>query len=96
MGHADDLFYLFQNRDYSYGTWSAANTATSRRMCRLWANFARHLDPTPAGSDLGVSWSEVGQGGQYLNIGEDPAMEMDGDYGRRMKFWDETIIDTST
>ena len=76
--HGNDLYFLF----YVSGAenWSQANIETSRKMCAMWGNFAKYLNPTP---DIGESladlgdfiWEDIEQGkGKVLNIGEELIM----------------------
>merc|ERR1719433_1779667 len=81
--HGDDLYFLFyfdENHDTS--SWSQANIDTSRKMCRMWANFAREMNPTPD-DQLGVEWKVVDKNDhKYLNIGQELVMEMSEEYMR--------------
>ncbi|XP_060537080.1 acylcarnitine hydrolase-like [Cylas formicarius] len=68
-GHSDELPYLFNISAIPLVT--DADFLTRRRITRLWANFAKTLNPTPDESDplLNVTWPLVSPSNiQYLDI----------------------------
>ena len=74
MAHADELPYLFDLFGLNSGTglydlwWSEADQLNSDRMLRLWSNFVKELDPTPA-QEKEVTWLPVTSSShQYLKI----------------------------
>ena len=89
--HGNDVYFLF----YVSGAenWSQANLDVSRRMCSMWANFAKELNPTPANEEtsqiLGdFIWDDLEHGnGKMLNIGEELNMEENRKLLDRMDFW---------
>ncbi|XP_055837765.1 carboxylic ester hydrolase isoform X2 [Episyrphus balteatus] len=59
--HGDDLFYLFQSV-LADEPWAERDTKMVKTMCRLWANFAKHGNPTPGGGDadlINCNWEQV-------------------------------------
>ncbi|XP_060525637.1 carboxylic ester hydrolase-like [Cylas formicarius] len=69
VGHGDELTYLFKFLNLT----AEADILTSKRFAKLWANFAKYLDPTPETSSLlqNVSWPKVENGDiRYLDIDE--------------------------
>ncbi|XP_060525631.1 para-nitrobenzyl esterase-like [Cylas formicarius] len=59
VGHADDVSYLFKVSTYPLET--DADFLTRTRICKLWTNFAKTLNPTPESDDLlqNLTWPEV-------------------------------------
>ena len=92
--HSNDVFFLF----YIYGAeyWSQANLDTSKRMCAMWGNFAKDLNPTPrigeSSEVLGdLIWDDIEHAkGKILNIGEELKMEINQKLLDRMDFWTRT------
>jgi len=92
--HGNDVYYLF----YVPGaeSWSPANLLISRQMCAMWANFAKHRNPTPAQEDnqdiLGdFIWTDIVQGGgMMLDIGEELKLDYSPKLHNRMEFWART------
>uniref|UniRef100_A0A146M4H0 Esterase FE4 n=1 Tax=Lygus hesperus TaxID=30085 RepID=A0A146M4H0_LYGHE len=66
--HADDLFSLFNVREYFKGTKPEANaedTRVSKELIKYLANFAKYGNPTPEGS--GFDWKPY-KGNEILQI----------------------------
>ncbi|KAJ8963468.1 hypothetical protein NQ318_018951 [Aromia moschata] len=59
-----------------------------KRFVKLWTNFARYGDPTPDPSELGVTWPQVGEKMNLLDIGEELSVEDDVE-PERMALWKE-------
>ncbi len=54
VAHVDDLQFVFKDsEDAAYAAWTELDDLVRRRICRMWANFARTLDPTPDGEQVG-------------------------------------------
>jgi len=91
--HGNDVYYLFYVPGAEY--WSQTNLDISRRMCAMWANFAKYLDPTPENIDSdgileNFLWEDIVQSeGKVLNIGEKLKMEENAELQHRMEFWKE-------
>ncbi|XP_060517160.1 pyrethroid hydrolase Ces2e-like [Cylas formicarius] len=71
VGHGEDVRYLFDRTDFPLST--EGELLTKSRMTRLWANFAKTLNPTPEASDplLNVTWPKAsGSDIPYLDIDE--------------------------
>nr|XP_029713422.1 venom carboxylesterase-6-like [Aedes albopictus] len=77
--HGDDLGYLFT--PYNYRNIVESNKVNEplvkqsqkvlRRMVRLWTNFVKYGNPTPAGSrTTWPQYNDQNQSSQYLNIGQ--------------------------
>ncbi|XP_060519152.1 uncharacterized protein LOC132697613 [Cylas formicarius] len=69
VAHADELAYLFKISTFPITT--DADLLTRQRMVRLWANFAKTLNPTPDQSDpiLNITWPQVNPNDiRYLDI----------------------------
>ena len=64
-------------------------------MSSAWTNFAIFGDPTPPGTSS-FSWTPVDPNSelqQYLNIsGVNPTMTTSQEIQKRMKIWDEVMI----
>ncbi|XP_060528819.1 cocaine esterase-like isoform X2 [Cylas formicarius] len=68
-GHFDDVPYVFNMTTYPLVT--DADDLCRKQISRLWTNFAKTLNPTPAGDELlqNVIWSPVTPDNiQYLDI----------------------------
>lgn len=83
--HADELCYLFQMADDST-PWAKEDAEVSRRLCEMWANFARDGKP----SDI---WTPVKQHQRdelfqldYLLIDREIQMQRNPD-AERFDFW---------
>jgi len=91
--HIDDLPFLF-GLESEPEQWSEANHLTSQRMCAMWANFAKELNPTPNNSSGPLNnfiWENIeGGNGKILNIGEQLQMEANQKLMDRMNFWKKT------
>ncbi|XP_050072997.1 juvenile hormone esterase-like [Anopheles maculipalpis] len=95
--HADELGYLFRMRMNPKEVLPQSNEARVRRyMCRMWTNFARYGNPTPAHDEsLHFRWSpvpvmELNSAEEfhlpYLRINPEPQMSIDPDK-ERIAFW---------
>uniref|UniRef100_A0A182T8U6 carboxylesterase n=1 Tax=Anopheles maculatus TaxID=74869 RepID=A0A182T8U6_9DIPT len=95
--HADELGYLFRMRMNPKEVLPQSNEARVRRyMCRMWTNFARYGNPTPAHDEsLHFCWTPVPVMDPnspepfqlpYLRINPEPQMAIDPDK-ERMAFW---------
>ncbi|CAD7015194.1 unnamed protein product [Ceratitis capitata] len=94
--HGDELFYIFQTFDDDVSIFDPADIKIIKQICAMWANFARHGDPTPKDSDitkeLGFRWTPVRKpigddsGQDYLNIDYQSEMIQDPDKARA-DFW---------
>ncbi|XP_054737779.1 uncharacterized protein LOC129244191 [Anastrepha obliqua] len=95
--HGDELNYLFQNVEDDTSTFSESDAQTTKRLSAMWANFARHGNPTPKNSDIakesGIVWTPVKRpmGGDdckldYLSIDRKCSMQQDPD-NDRIQFW---------
>ncbi|XP_004537489.1 venom carboxylesterase-6 [Ceratitis capitata] len=73
--HTDELFYLFQSFTDDLSTFNEHDLQITKRMSAMWANFARHSDPTPMDSDitkeLGFRWTPVGKPAVGSDLGQD-------------------------
>ncbi|XP_060525641.1 juvenile hormone esterase-like [Cylas formicarius] len=71
VAHFDELAYLFKMEPYPLVT--DADQLTRKRFTKLWANFAKTLNPTPEASELlqNIVWPAVQPDIiQYLDIGD--------------------------
>ncbi|XP_035917519.1 carboxylesterase 5A-like [Anopheles stephensi] len=95
--HADELGYLFRMRMNPKQVLPQSNEARVRRyMCRMWTNFARYGNPTPAHDEsLPFRWTPVPPMEPsctepfhlpYLRIDPEPRMAIDPDQDR-ITFW---------
>ncbi|XP_053674680.1 acetylcholinesterase-like [Anopheles nili] len=95
--HADELGYLFRMRMLPKEVLPQSIEARVRRyMCRLWTNFARYGNPTPAHDEsLPFQWTSVppmepetpaGFDLPYLRINAQPQMAINPDE-ERIDFW---------
>ena len=89
--HAAELFLEFSPFLGRNTTLNAEDAQVSLLLTRLWANFVRFGDPSPAGE--GVAWGRVEENaGPFFRLGLEPRMEERGqDYQRRMGWWQEWI-----
>ncbi|XP_060517736.1 acylcarnitine hydrolase-like [Cylas formicarius] len=87
-GHGEDIFYLFDMQDFPLTSYEEFRTRS--RMTRLWANFAKTLNPTPDPSDpvLNITWPQVsGSIIPYLNINDTLEIKP-GKKQKEMAMWD--------
>ncbi|XP_060522329.1 acylcarnitine hydrolase-like [Cylas formicarius] len=86
-GHSDELPYLFNISAIPLVT--DADFLTRKRITRLWANFAKTLNPTPDESDalLNVTWPLVSPSNiQFLDI--DSSLEVKPNLrAKQMAMW---------
>ncbi|XP_066255175.1 uncharacterized protein [Euwallacea similis] len=56
-GHAEELFYLFKQP----GQYSDKDLVVSKKLVKLWTNFAKTFNPTPAQDPLldNITWPKV-------------------------------------
>ena len=77
------------------GTISGNDEIVRGLMSSAWTNFAIFGDPTPPGTSS-FSWNPVEPNSelqQYLNIsGVNPTMTTSQEIQKRMKIWDEVMI----
>lgn len=88
--HVDEIGYLFATILTEIPPSGSLEDITQRRMCRLWANFAKYGNPTPfKDSLLGVIWEPVVDANRvaFLEIGETLTVDHNPEQ-ERMKFWD--------
>ncbi|KFB51088.1 AGAP006728-PA-like protein [Anopheles sinensis] len=97
--HADDLGYLFRMRMAPKEVHAKSEAARVRRyMCRMWTNFAKYGNPTPAHDEsLPFRWTPVPHVEPesqarfhlpYLRINAEPQMDVDPDR-ERVGFWEK-------
>merc|ERR1711892_105120 len=99
VAHGDELPYIYKidplYYDVPYADWSDHNIRHSQRMCRLWANFAKHGNPTPdEGSEIlgDVKWEKYESGNpMFMDLGLEFKMKSDPELMKRMAFWKETL-----
>ncbi|XP_063708427.1 juvenile hormone esterase-like [Culicoides brevitarsis] len=87
--HGDDVPYLFPMARFAPKmTQDNPAFVTRARMVKMWANFAKHENPTPStDSLLNVNWSKVEKNSfNYLDIGEKLEVKVDPFEGR-LKIW---------
>lgn len=88
--HADDLPYLF-NMCLSLGVSKhSIEDIARKRVCRLWTNFAKFGNPTPANDNLVDNlWMPVTKDTiNFYEISEDPHNDVNP-WSERMNFWNE-------
>lgn len=55
--HGDELFLMFVATDVPFvSIGNERDQKTSELVVTAWANFAKHLDPTPNEGEFGVRW----------------------------------------
>ncbi|XP_042858618.1 bile salt-activated lipase-like [Penaeus japonicus] len=75
IGHADDLQYLFNNKESNMTLHREEDLFVSRIMVDLWTNFATNGNPTPDLS-LGFRWTPTSiSKDPYLAITSSPEMK---------------------
>uniref|UniRef100_A0A336MQ38 carboxylesterase n=1 Tax=Culicoides sonorensis TaxID=179676 RepID=A0A336MQ38_CULSO len=88
--HGDDVPYLFPMSKYDPPILKIDNPAfkVRARMVRLWANFAKHGNPTNNLDELvDVKWPKVTENDfKYMEIGSQLNVKTDP-FGDRMKLW---------
>lgn len=92
--HFDEIFYLFESK--MLGMKVAKDSAAwkmRQTMCKLWANFAKYGDPTPADDkSLPFKWNPINVNDpksvdfDFLQIDKETTMKK-GLYNDRMEFW---------
>ncbi|XP_048520411.1 esterase B1-like [Dendroctonus ponderosae] len=88
--HADEIGYLFSTLLTSAPEAGSVEDVAQRRMCRLWANFAKYSNPTPVLDPLlEITWPPVAdhQNVAFLDICQELKVEFDPE-PERMKFWE--------
>ncbi|XP_046396535.1 juvenile hormone esterase-like [Ischnura elegans] len=95
--HHDDLIYVFYPKDiFPFFEDDFPEAVVSKRLVKMWANFARTGNPTPVsenGSDgqMGVSWMPLTPSDEsYLEIGEESVMK-NSLRQERAAIWEEYI-----
>lgn len=90
--HADDLGYLFQMLLTSRIILGPSDPAilTQSRMVKLWTNFAKSGNPTPAEDPLlNVTWAPyTAEKPAYLNIDKELSLQYDLNK-HRLQFWED-------
>ncbi|XP_012279170.1 juvenile hormone esterase [Orussus abietinus] len=83
--HSDDLPYIFyvSAKDLSRNA-SPRVRYVRDRIVSMWTNFAKFRNPTPKGAAIEVSWPEVGDKGNQLQIDE-PLLVTDRAISRRVE-----------
>lgn len=88
--HCDELGYLFNTAFASHKLHKGElEILAVRRFVKLWTNFAKYGNPTPAGNDLNITWKPVDKNEvHYLDIGKEliPSTNPVPD---RVKIWNE-------
>ncbi|XP_060517159.1 pyrethroid hydrolase Ces2e-like [Cylas formicarius] len=91
VGHGEDVRYLFDRTEFPLNT--EEEFLTKSRMTRLWANFAKTLNPTPDEIDplLNVTWTQVsGLNIPYLDIDETLEVKP-GKKVKEMEMWNDVF-----
>jgi carboxylesterase type B len=85
--HADDLFYLFGQRNFEVEIDEDSESSKMKKlMCKLWTNFAKYNDPTPA-MEYGVKWMPV-DNDNFNCLIIDTVPKMDANiHEERLEFW---------
>ncbi|CAH0550112.1 unnamed protein product [Brassicogethes aeneus] len=88
VSHADDLGYLFNTIFRLKIKPGSLEDTAQKTVCRLWANFARHGNPTPNSDDLlNVKWLPVENDVvNFLDIGEE-LQPLANPEQERFEFW---------
>ena len=100
IAHGDELPYLYKiDKSYSdipYDRWSSDNLRHSKRMCELWANFAKYGNPTPdEGSQVleNAKWEKYNSTNpSFMDLGLGLEMMSNPDLLDRLAFWRETLV----
>eukprot|EP00091_Calanus_sinicus_P022818 TRINITY_DN7448_c0_g1_i3.p1 TRINITY_DN7448_c0_g1~~TRINITY_DN7448_c0_g1_i3.p1 ORF type:complete len:435 (+),score=107.28 TRINITY_DN7448_c0_g1_i3:279-1583(+) len=91
--HADDLLYLWDPVDITFGSLSGDDVLVRDVMTSAWANFATYGDPTPPGSS--VSWApQLASDSmhRYWNIsGAVPVTSSSESLQERMALWEQVV-----
>ncbi|CAG9761610.1 unnamed protein product [Ceutorhynchus assimilis] len=88
--HVDEMGYLFTTLFTETPSKGTIEDITQRKMCRMWANFARYGNPTPfKDALLGIIWEPVVNPNKvaFLDIGDCLKIEYNPEE-ERMTFWD--------
>lgn len=89
--HADDLGYLFNNHDDSGVPSTNHAFVVRRRFVRLWTDFAKTGNPTPATDALiTTTWPRVQNNMEYMDIGTNLVSGTQL-YGGRMALWNDLM-----
>lgn len=88
--HADDIPYLFSvSRVPAVILPSNHANVIRRRMCRLWANFAKFSNPTPTLDPLiTATWPRMTGNMDYYDIGTESRAGTNP-YGSRLNVWQD-------
>ena len=92
VAHGDDLAFLFNPvADYSFmeGAISTEDDiATRKLMTAMWANFAKHGEPTPYKDENTPDWRPYStENPVYMEIKPEPELK-EGVFPARMYFWE--------
>ncbi|XP_058463058.1 esterase B1-like [Malaya genurostris] len=91
--HADDVCYLFSSSFFFTKAVKNGSRADRlrRTVCKLWTNFAKTSEPTPAGSNMGFQWlpysSTKENNLNCLQLSDDTKM-IENPFRERMQFWE--------
>lgn len=89
--HADDIPYLFSvSRIPAVILPSNHANVVRRRMCRLWANFAKFGNPTPVTNDalITATWPRMTNNLDYYDIGHDLTPRTNP-FATRLNLWQD-------
>ncbi|XP_068899714.1 cholinesterase 2-like isoform X2 [Tenebrio molitor] len=82
--HGEEIKYIWRMYDKYYdnsdlGKFPMADRTTQYRIQKIWADFAKYLNPTPRKSDLlqGIQWPKVTDEFQYVDILENLEIKRD-------------------
>jgi carboxylesterase type B len=94
--HCDDVGYLFKHFASPKIEAGSIEEKSVTRFVKLWTNFAKYGNPTPAKNDslLDVVWKPVtGKELDYLDIGKD-LIPRANPYPERLNFWKEIYVNS--
>lgn len=90
-GHADELFYMFDNKYVQAVNLTKEDGAgvMRNRMLRLWTNFAKYGNPTYVKDDIiDVSWEQVSGNQEFLELNE-KLSPSNHPFAKRVAFWQD-------
>lgn len=90
--HADEIGYLFTTILTSTPEPGSLEDITQRRMCRLWANFAKFGNPSPYLDPLfnETTWHPVVDHNKIAFLDIDESLRIDyNPEPERMRFWEK-------
>ncbi|XP_061720556.1 juvenile hormone esterase-like [Cydia pomonella] len=91
----DELCYLFVCPKFAkkYAKYYKQHTEeiyVSRKLVRLWSNFAKYGNPTPEGdTELDLKWPPYSETKEYLHI--DKQLEVRNSINNRFRFWERFV-----